>query len=538
MGKKYFLVQGLLNTVIILILIYFGTRVFFFLVNPYPWYEKVLASFLLIAEIFLLMNVLGYVLEILRLVINKLLFPVKKQAYVPSSATPLVAILIPSYKEPLEMLDSTLGICYNLSYQNKLIFLLDDTKYEENPRDLTLQKYKKDIEDLCKKWGVNLFRRKWRGAKAGIINDLLFYFQNKPLEGSHLNEYAKQKLSKTPEYLVIFDADQNPMQNCVETLLTTMEKDPLLALVQTPQYYTNIEENRVSNAAGLQQVIFYEYICEGKGAADAMFCCGTNVMLRTKALIDVEGFDESTVTEDFATSLKFHLKGWKTAYDPTVTAFGMGPEDLPSYFKQQYRWAFGSFSVFKKVLKSFFTSPYKLSFVKWWEYFLSCTFYFIGWAYFILFTFPLLYIFFSLPSYFANYRIYAISFVPYFLVALISFYWLLGKRDYKAKDILLGQCILSITFPIYMRAIANCLMGKKMKFEITSKTQEKKIPLKVIYLQIFYMTILFIGIIWGLNRMYYEHEPLIALGINIFWCIYNFSLLCTTFYFFNTGEET
>ena len=92
-------------------------------------------------------------------------------------------------------------------------------------------------------------------------------------------------------------------------------------------------------------------------------------MFRREALMDVGGFDESSVTEDFATSLKFHSKGWHSTYLNKVCAFGLGPEDLGGYFKQQYRWALGTVGLFRTILGTMISSPGLLSPGKWWEYF-------------------------------------------------------------------------------------------------------------------------------------------------------------------------
>jgi cellulose synthase (UDP-forming) len=50
------------------------------------------------------------------------------------------------------------------------------------------------------------------------------------------------------------------------------------------------------------------------------------------------------------------------------------------------------------------------------------------------------------------------------------------------------------------------------------------------------MTALLAAAVWGLNRVYYVREPVLALLVNIFWCLYNFWLLSTVFYF-NRPEE-
>jgi cellulose synthase (UDP-forming) len=132
-----------------------------------------------------------------------------------------------------------------------------------------------------------------------MINDFLAFLEGRPLEGSELQHFQKTGKSGSEKYIAVFDSDMNPLPDFAESIVQIMEKNEKIAFVQTPQYYTNFETNRVARAAGLQQVVFYEYICEGKSLQDAMICCGTNVMFRRKALVEAGGFDDTSVTEDF-----------------------------------------------------------------------------------------------------------------------------------------------------------------------------------------------------------------------------------------------
>ena len=42
----------------------------------------------------------------------------------------------------------------------------------------------------------------------------------------------------------------------------------------------------------------------------AMFCCGTNVVFRRTAVEEAGGFPETSLTEDFALSLRLHEAGY------------------------------------------------------------------------------------------------------------------------------------------------------------------------------------------------------------------------------------
>lgn len=516
------------------ILVYVTFRLFYFILADYAWTEKISAFLLLTAELFVIFHTAGYFYDIFIVYRNP------ENVIGPSgnlTTYPPVAVITASYHEPIDIIRDTLVCFYNLTYPNKFLYLLDDTRYEL-PWDTeeNKAKYKKDVEDLCRELGVNLFRSKWHGAKAGKINDFLDYLNGKVRPDFQIYPFQDKEKTEREKYLLVFDADMNPLPDFVEELVWRMEEAPKSAFIQTPQYYTNFELNRVARASGLQQAIFYEYICEGKNLKKAMFCCGTNVMFRIDALMDVYGFDEKSVTEDFATSLKLHLKGWESIYLNRVSAFGLGPEDLGSYFKQQFRWAKGTIGIFKKLpfymLKKFRKIPLKV----WGEYFLSCTHYFIGFAFFIMVMSPILYLFGDFPSYFTTTSLYIITFTPYFIFSTLVFYLSLKERNYRMADLASAVLINAVAFPVYMQASMYALLGIPAAFGVTPKGKSAILSLKTLWVQVTFSILCFAAFIWGLLRLYFEREPFAAIIVNILWTLFNF-LSISFFLYLNHPEE-
>jgi len=519
------------------IFLYLGMRTLQFLSADLGYMDRALAFALLFAEVFVFVHGFGYFLNIFHVLRSKKTLDIAREKPSELYDYPPVAVIVSSYKEPLPVVEDTLTCFYNLSYPNKHLYFLDDTRYDLPWADLeTRQKYRESVDALCRDIGVNLFRRKWHGAKAGMINDFLDFIEGRHKERFEFNPYEETVKNEKEKYIAVFDADMNPFPDFLEPLVAKMEENPRLAFIQTPQYYTNFERNRMARASGLQQAVFYEYICEGKSLKEAMFCCGTNVLFRREALMDVGGFDEASVTEDFATSFKFHIKGWHSAYVNRPTAFGMGPEDLGSYFKQQFRWALGTIGLFRKLLREFLRGPFRLSPGKWWEYFLSGSYYFIGWVFALMAICPVLYLFFDIPSYFADPAVYLIFFSPNIIIMISVFFWTLRERNYRLKDIALGLMLGPVAFPAYMKSALLALLGVKGKFTITPKEGGSILPLRYLWPQIGVSVLNFSGMVWGANRMYYERENIWALMANSFWCLYFFVVLSFVFYFNNPEE--
>jgi cellulose synthase (UDP-forming) len=519
----------------LIISVYFCVRVTLFITANYPWYDKIFALALLLAETFVLIHTTGYFIDILRVVVDE---SSEKEQDVPLEKYPPVAVVVASYKEPLAVLRDTLICLYNLSYPNKHLYLLDDTRYEL-PWDSeeNREKYRHNVEELCKELEVNLFRSKWHGAKAGKVNDFLEYLEGREPAGMQLFHFDKKTKTESEKYMLVFDADMNPLPDFLEDLVSKMERHPNSAFIQTPQYYTNFQTNRVACAAGLQQAIFYEYICEGKGLQEAMFCCGTNVLFRRTALMDVGGFDETSVTEDFATSLKLHLKGWKSMYANRVAAFGLGPEDLGGYFKQQYRWARGTLGILMKLPWQMLRNFNKLPLNVWWEYWLPCTHYLVGTVFFIMVLGPVTFLFLDVPGYFITPVVYLMTYLPYFMITALIFFYTLRIRNYRVLDLATAILINAVAAPVYMKAALSALLGLRTSFGITPKGGSTMLSLSSLLPQLSLALLCMAAFGWGLMRIYYEREPFYALLINTFWCFCNFCFLSFTLYF-NHSEES
>lgn len=537
-NKKSFagtVILVLITMTLLSIVLYLIARTTLFIIADYAWYDKIFGFFLLMAQVFVLTHGFGYFLNLFR-VVNAQDGQSSQDRLKTKELTdfPPVAIIVSSYKEPLKVVEDTLISFYNLTYPNKNIYFLDDTRYDLKGWDPEeAREYRRQIDELCRRIGVNLFRRRWRGAKAGMINDFLNFLQGEPPEGFEFVSCVQGEMVKPgqEQYIIVFDADQNPFPDFVETLVSRMEANLSVAFIQTPQYYSNFEYNRVARASGLQQAVFYEYICEGKSMQDAMFCCGTNVIFRREALMDVGGFDESSVTEDFATSLKFHLKGWHSAYLNKISAFGDGPEDLGGYFKQQFRWSLGTVGLFRTIAGRFLRNPRELPVYKWWEYMLSGTHYFVGWVLFILVVSPAVFILFNVPTYFARPEIYFMFYVPYIILTFSLFIWSLRQRRYRISEVINGVLLQAICFPVYMKAALLGILGYRGTFKTTPKGQSLSLPFYALWAQVGLALLCLVSMVWAGMRIYFERELILALSVNSFWCFYHFLILSAAVYF-------
>ncbi|HEX3906665.1 MAG TPA: glycosyltransferase [Mycobacteriales bacterium] len=260
-----------------------------------------------------------------------------------------VDVLIPVYGESVEVVEPTVAASGRLRGARVHVYLLDDGN---DPA----------MQQLADRNGATCIRRPHHtGAKAGNIN------------------HALQDTAS--EFVLVLDCDHVPRPELLERTLGEFT-DPKVALVQTPQYYANTADSPVAAAAWAQQSLFFGSIARGKDALGAMFCGGTNVVLRRTALSDAGDFPEDSLTEDFELSVKLHERNWRTVYVPEVLACGLGPTDMGSYVGQQLRWSRGCLSAIGTILRA--RLPIRLRL----QYLLSSMYFLSGWTLLIYMSLP------------------------------------------------------------------------------------------------------------------------------------------------------
>ncbi len=491
--KKYFLFFAWSS--ILGVFIYSVARLYTFYFNEFNIPNLVFAFLLLLAEGHSIVQTIGYVAGAIRLKKKDAIY--HRKVNLDLKNLPGVTVLVPARNEPKEVLELTFISLFSMKYDNKKLVFIDGSDEE----------FRKKNRHLANKYGIEYFvpiRTPKNKAEA-------------------LNSYLP---NVNTEYFAVFDADQNPTADFLLDTVAVAEFSGNIGFVQTPQIYINMESSPIAKGAAMQQSIFYESVCESKGAAEAMFCCGTNFLMRTKVFTTFGGFDEKSVTEDFATSVKIHSLGYRSIYYNHVRAFGMAPETLPAYFKQQFRWSAGSVGVLRKLIIDGFKGNLKISGLQLWEYMLSATYYFSGWSFFIMMICPMMYLLFDTPSYFANPYLYIGTFIPYYILTMSTFYFTLKGRKYAWNDIFTGIVMGEISFPILMSSTLQALIGSEFKFVITDKNQTGKIPFWGLWPWTSMMFLNCLAIIFGIMK--FSSNPY-AISVNIIWCSYHLLLLSRIF---------
>ncbi len=164
-------------------------------------------------------------------------------------------VFITTYDEPVGLVMTTAFAAQRIRYPHTT-WVLDDGDRPE-------------MRAAAERQGLGYITRTddWTGkprhAKAGNLNNALFQTEG--------------------EFLLILDADQIPRPEILDRTLGYFA-DPEVALVQTPQYFTNVDD---ADLLGNQAPLFYGPIQQGKDGWNAAFFCGSNAVLRRDALMQL-----------------------------------------------------------------------------------------------------------------------------------------------------------------------------------------------------------------------------------------------------------
>lgn len=238
-------------------------------------------------------------------------------AVIQGDFNPSVDILIPTYNEPTFILRRTIIGCQALEYENKTIYLLDDTRRSE------MKALAEELE--CE----YITRSDNRHAKAGNLNHALTQING--------------------ELIVVFDADFIPTKNFL-TRTVGFFQDEQVALVQTPQSFYNPDP--IAYNLGLENVVtpeeevFYRQIQPIKDSAGSVVCAGTSFVVRRSALEKTGGFVTESLSEDYFTGINLSAIGYKLIYLNEKLSAGLAAENIGAHATQRIRWAQGTLQAF------------------------------------------------------------------------------------------------------------------------------------------------------------------------------------------------
>jgi cellulose synthase (UDP-forming) len=386
---------------------------------------------------------------------------------------PTIDVFITVYGEPLEIVLVTIRAARDMAVEHKT-WVLDDGDSDE-------------LRDAAAREGVGYLRRKEHlHAKAGNINAAL-----RRTDG---------------EFVVIFDADHVPSPDFLIRALPHMQ-DPGVAFVQTPQAFPSAS-GLVAEGSAESQKIFYELVLPGRNYFNAVFCVGTNVIFRRAALEEIGGMYVASNSEDIWTSIELHRRGWRSFFIPEVLARGLAPESLLSYFKQQFRWAYGAFEV---LLRGGLFRGRGLTLDQRFQYLLAGVNYLLSLAALILMCLPAVYLLFGLSPIRSDISTWLVHYAPFYLLIILVTVLQLGGFKPAAIVTSIGAA------PVHVKALIMAIFKRKVRWTVTNAGPTGLPGVELVLPHVALLLLNIVAVAVGISMLPLRGTDIAAVGLSIGW---------------------
>jgi len=245
---------------------------------------------------------------------------------------PFVSIQLPIYNERYvvrRLVNACAGMVEQYGAENAEIIILDDSN------DDTIQMVDEVVEEYAQKnIHIHAQRRPDRqGYKAGAL------------------QLALENTQAT--YIAIFDADYTPPGDFLLRTIPYLVNDDQLGIVQSRWTHLNRYYNLVTRAVAIGIDVHFFVEQTGRYATNCFQNFnGSGGVLRKSALIEAGGWQADTLAEDLDASYRMQIIGYRVLFLKDVPSPGEVPPTVPSFKKQQARWANGSLRTARKLLPS------------------------------------------------------------------------------------------------------------------------------------------------------------------------------------------
>lgn len=225
---------------------------------------------------------------------------------------PTVAVIVPTYKESVALVEKGMSSLKKLRYERgKIKYYLHDDSHDSEANA------KKKA--LCKKYGFTYVTRPENTHfKAGALNNVL--------------------TRSDEEFVAIFDADERLTNTNFLLDLLPYFNDKNVSFVQTEKSYEETG-SLFTESINLFDALFFRFMQPSRALHGTAVFTGSCGIVRRAALDAVGGFPKY-VTEDAFFSFESDLHGFKSVYIPRVYALGK-PLTFSELVNQQWRYNYG-----------------------------------------------------------------------------------------------------------------------------------------------------------------------------------------------------
>ncbi len=227
---------------------------------------------------------------------------------------PFVTIMLPSHNEAT-VIEKTVENVLALDYPSFEVIVIDD-RSDDNTGEVI-----KRLEMKHEKVTAMIREKGTFPGKSAVLNDAM-------------------NLAKG-EAILVFDSDARIQPDFLTRLVPYLEPKDVGA-VQARKVISNASFNFLTRCQNNEYAMDAHFQVGRDAVKGAVELRGNGELLKREALVDINGWNNYTITDDLDMSTRMQIKGWDVRFCPDVTVFEEGVIEFFPLLRQRRRWVEGS----------------------------------------------------------------------------------------------------------------------------------------------------------------------------------------------------
>jgi cellulose synthase/poly-beta-1,6-N-acetylglucosamine synthase-like glycosyltransferase len=156
----------------------------------------------------------------------------------------------------------------------------------------------------------------------------------------------------TTEMIAIYDADNMPDRHALRYLVAQLLTNTQLGAALGKFRTVNKNVNLLTRFINIETLSFQSMLQAGRWQMHNIATLpGTNFVMWTRLIRQLNGWDEEALTEDSELSIRIYQEGYKIKFVPYAITYEQEPEEWKVWVKQRTRWVRGNNYVLGKFLR-------------------------------------------------------------------------------------------------------------------------------------------------------------------------------------------
>lgn len=264
--------------------------------------------------VFLIVGMIVYAIYLQRATIHKRRKLLKNPLVVNENFKPFVTVMIPAHNEE-SVITKTVENILEMDYENFEVIVIDDRSEDDTASVV------KELENKYENVTALIRDKEAFPGKSAVLNDAL-------------------KLAKG-DAILVFDADARIAPDFLSKLVPNLEPDDVGA-AQARKVIINKDFNLLTRCQNNEYTLDSHFQMGRDSVKGAVELRGNGELIKRKALEDIGGWNEETITDDLDMSAQLHIKGWDVRFCPDIVVYEEGIIYVVPLYRQRRRWLEGS----------------------------------------------------------------------------------------------------------------------------------------------------------------------------------------------------